>query len=138
MFWAKILTLFRATAHDAEQSVIDANALRILDQEIRDAAAAVRDATRELTGLMAREIQDRRAVEAAEKRIAEHENHARKALERNDEGLALEIAEAIAGAEQERDRHRGNLDAATRQIARLRTDIGKADARITELKRELA
>jgi len=138
MLWAKLTTLFRATAHDAEQAVIDANALRILDQEIRDAAAGVRDATRELTALMAREIQDRRALEGTEKRIAEHEGYARRCLEKGDETLALEIATAIAAAEQDRDRYRSSLDACGRHIARLRVDIGKADAQIGELKRELA
>lgn len=138
MFWAKIMTLFRATAHDAEQAVIDANALRILDQEIRDAAEGVRDATRELTSLMAREIQDRRALEAATARVAENERYARKALEKGDEALALEIAAAIADAERDRDRHRESLETAGRQVARLRLDIGRASTRIAELKRELA
>jgi phage shock protein A len=138
MFWTKIMTLFRASAHEAEQAVIDANALRILDQEIRDAAAAVRDATQELTALMAREIQDRRAMEAAAARVVEHERYARKALDNGDETLALEIAGAIADAERDRDRHRDSHDAAGRQIARLRLDIGRASTRIADLKRELA
>lgn len=137
MFY-KIFTIFRARAHDAEQALIDSHALTILEQEIRDAADGVRDATRELTGLMAREIQDRRALDAAEKRVADHEAYARKALERADEALALQIAEAVAESEADRDRLRASVDAGGREINRLRADIGKADARIGELRRELA
>ena len=56
MFMRKIMTLFRAYENEARQKVIDAHALRILEQELREAAAGVAQATRELTGLMAREI----------------------------------------------------------------------------------
>ena len=37
---AKLSALFRGTAHEAGQAVVDANALKILDQEIRDADTA--------------------------------------------------------------------------------------------------
>ncbi len=38
--WSKLFTLGRAGAHEAGSAVVDANALRILDQEIRDADKA--------------------------------------------------------------------------------------------------
>ncbi|RZI38751.1 PspA/IM30 family protein, partial [Herbaspirillum sp. HC18] len=38
--WSKLSALFRGSVHDGAQTVVDANALRILDQEIRDADAA--------------------------------------------------------------------------------------------------
>ena len=37
---AKLSALFRGTAREAGQAVVDANALKILDQEIRDADTA--------------------------------------------------------------------------------------------------
>ena len=40
MFIRKLFTLFRAYEVDAGQAVIDAHALKILEQELRDAAAA--------------------------------------------------------------------------------------------------
>ncbi len=41
MFVRKIVTLFCAHEHDAGQRVIDTHALRILEQELREAAAGV-------------------------------------------------------------------------------------------------
>ena len=49
----KILTLFRGTAHEAGQAVVDANALKILDQEIRDAGNELVRSKEELTKVMA-------------------------------------------------------------------------------------
>jgi phage shock protein A len=43
-----------ARAHDGAQTIVDANALRILDQEIRDADTAQGKARDELAKLVAR------------------------------------------------------------------------------------
>jgi phage shock protein A len=136
MFVRKLFTLFRAYEVDAGQAVIDANALKILEQELREAAAGVGEATRELTGLMAREMADERAREAADRRAREHEPYALKALERGDEALARQCADIVAAAEAERDRYGRNVDAARRHIISLRASIATADARIGEIRRE--
>lgn len=136
MFIRKLFTLFRAYEVDAGQAVIDAHALKILEQELRDAAAGVGEATRELTGLMAREMADGRAHEAADRRAREHEAYALKALEKGDEALARQCADSVAAAEAERDRYGRNVDAARRHIVTLRAGIAKADARIGEIRRE--
>jgi len=52
--WSKLFTLGRAGAHEAGAAVVDANALRILDQEIRDADKAQGKARDDLAGLVAR------------------------------------------------------------------------------------
>ena len=51
--WSKIFTLFRGTATAVGQAVVDANAIRILDQEIRDASAALVRSREDLTKIMA-------------------------------------------------------------------------------------
>src|SRR5689334_18966529 len=114
MFIRKLFTLFRAYEVDAGQAVIDAHALKILEQELRDAASGVAQATRELTGLMAREMADRRAREAAATRALEYEAYALKALETGEESIARQCAEVVAAAEAERDRYGENLAAARR------------------------
>jgi phage shock protein A len=136
MFVRKLFTLFRAYETDATQAVIDSHALKILEQELRDAAAGVAQATRDLTGLMAREIADRRSHEAAGERVAEYEAYALKALPKGDDALARQCAEVVAAAEAERQRYGHNLGASRRHIASLRAGIAKADARIAEIRRE--
>jgi phage shock protein A len=137
MFVRKIFTLFRAYEAEATERVIDAHALRILEQELREAAAGVATATRELTGLMAREMADQRAHDAAQARAREYEPYALKALETGEEAIARQCAEVVAAAEQERERYAANLAAARRHIASLRGGISHADARIGEIRREL-
>jgi phage shock protein A len=137
MFVAKILTLFRAYEFEAGQTVVDAHALRILEQELRDAAAGVAAATRELTGLMAREMADRRSHDAADARAREYEAYALKSLETGEETIARQCAEVVASAEAERERYAANLEAARRHITSLRAGIARADARIGEIRREL-
>ena len=136
MFVRKIVTLFRAYEHEAGQTVIDAHALRILEQELREAAAGVAQATRELTGLMAREIADQRAHTSADQRAREYEAYALKALETGEDAIA-QCAEVVASAETERQRYASNLEATRRHIASLRSGIATADARIGEIRREL-
>ena len=51
---SKLSALFRGSAHEAGQAVVDKNALRILDQEIRDADNAQSKARDDLAGLVAR------------------------------------------------------------------------------------
>jgi phage shock protein A len=137
MFVRKIVTLFRAYEVEAEHRVIDAHALRILEQELREAAAGVAQATRELTGLMAREIADQRTHATADQRAKEYETYALKALETGEDDIARQCAEVVASAEAERERYAVNLEATRRHIVSLRAGISKADARIGEIRREL-
>lgn len=51
--FSKLITLLRGTAHETGQKAVDANALRILDQEMRDAGAQLTRSREELTKLMA-------------------------------------------------------------------------------------
>ena len=51
--WTKIITLFRGAAHEAGTAVVDANAMRILDQEVRDAQNALLRARDDLAKIMA-------------------------------------------------------------------------------------
>jgi hypothetical protein len=48
-----ISTLLRGTVAEIEETVLDANAIRLLEQQIRDAAAGLEQARRELACVMA-------------------------------------------------------------------------------------
>ena len=55
-----ILTAIRGGASEVGEAVVDANAMRILGQEIRDAETAITQAKQSLTGLKASEIKLKR------------------------------------------------------------------------------
>ena len=52
--WSKLFTALRGGANEVGESIVDQQALRILDQEIRDADSALANAKRELVTIMAK------------------------------------------------------------------------------------
>ncbi|EFQ61144.1 phage shock protein A, PspA [Pseudomonas fluorescens WH6] len=52
--WSKLFTALRGGASEVGESIVDQQALRILDQEIRDADTALANAKRELVSIMAK------------------------------------------------------------------------------------
>ena len=58
--WSKLFALIRGGAYDAGATVVDANALRILDQEIRDADTALGKARDNLSALVGAAASSRR------------------------------------------------------------------------------
>jgi phage shock protein A len=134
----KLATAARGRFFRALEGTVDAESLGILEQELREADAAVKAATRELAGLMAREMADARALAGAETRAAEYEGYARKALQAGEERLAERTAERVAQAEAERERLREAVAAAREEIEALRSEIGEAERRLLDMRRELA
>ena len=55
----------------------------------------------DLTDVMGKQMQVGRKVESLKQEVAEHEGYAEQALEKENEALALEIAEKIASLDQE-------------------------------------
>jgi phage shock protein A len=99
--WSKLFALVRGTAHEAGGAVVDANALRILDQEIRDADAALGKARDDLATLVARRRVLEKEVQSFRDQAARYEGSARAALAKGDEALAREVAQRIADLEQD-------------------------------------
>jgi len=99
--WSKLFALVRGTAHEAGGAVVDANALRILDQEIRDADAALGKARDDLATLVARRRVLEKEVQSFRDQAARYEGSARAALAKGDETLAREVAQRIADLEQD-------------------------------------
>ena len=96
---SKLFTLFRGTATEAGQAVVDANALRILDQETRDAQDALNRSRDDLAKLMAQRKLKADAAEANRRKLGEYEGYMPVALQKNDEALQLEVAQRIADLE---------------------------------------
>ena len=95
----KIITAVRGGAREVGEFVVDANGTRIFEQEIKDAETHLRKAKQDLTDVMAKQMQAGRKVASTKNEISEHEDYAGQALEKNNEELALEIAEKIAQLE---------------------------------------
>ena len=91
-----IITAIRGGASEAGEAIIDANAIRILEQEIRDADNGIRKATSSLTQLKSKEIALSKQLSSLSADIEDYTTKARGALTKGDESLARAIAEKIA------------------------------------------
>lgn len=97
--WAKMMTALRGGVNEAGEAVVDSQALRILDQEVRDASEEMKRSKDGLAEIMARQKLTEEKAGKLKEQIKEHEGYAVKALEKGDEALALEVAQKIADFE---------------------------------------
>ena len=134
---AKLSALFRGTAHDTAQSVVDANALKILDQEIRDADNAQGKARDDLSGLVARRRMAETELKSFQDQIAKYEGSARTALDRGQNDLALEVAGRIAELETQIGDRGPLIENMKAAEVRLRAAIATTDQKIETLRREI-
>src|SRR3954467_3301298 len=130
-----VLTLFRGSVAAAEEELEDRSALLILDQQMRDAAAAVESSKRTLALAIAGDQQEGRRLDATTARIADLEVRATAALDAGREDLAREAAQAIATLEAARDAALTARALFSSEINRLRRYVAGAEARMTELDR---
>jgi phage shock protein A len=130
-----VLTIFRGSVAAAGEELEDRTALLILDQQMRDAAAAVDRSKRALALAIASDQQEGRRLQTTKERIADLEVRATAALEGGREDLAREAAEAIAGLEAERDAAMTARTLFAAEITRLKRHVANAEARIADLDR---
>lgn len=134
----KLWTALRGGVREIGDAIVDANGLRIFEQEIKDAEANIAVAKRSLTEVMANKMQASRKVDELNKRIIENEGYAEKALGLNDEALALEVAGRIAELENDRNEQQAIVARLEHQIEQLKGHIKKAEKLIADHQRELA
>lgn len=135
--WGKLLTAFRGKSTEIGEAIIDKNALTILDQEIRDADADIRNAQNSLASLMGKEKLASQELDGLKNTIRDLEAKATAALNANREDLALEVATRIGELESQlklKTSAHGELQTG---IARMRQDITKAQTRITGLRTQV-
>ena len=130
-----VLTLFRGSVAAAEEELEDRSALLILDQQMRDAGAAVERSKRSLALAIAGDQQEGRRLDATNARIADLEIRATAALDGGREDLAREAAQAIANLEADRDAAMTARTLFASEITRMKRQVSTAEARITELER---
>ncbi len=130
-------TLVRGAAAEAEEAVFDANAIRILQQQLREAAVALEHSRRELACVMAHRASEVRAVEALQARIAELEASATAALAGYRQDLAEEAATVIAANEDEQADRQAAVDRLDIDILRLRQLSDDGRRRLNDLRRGL-
>ena len=134
----EVLTALRGGAREVGESIVDANSTRIFEQEIKDAENHLTKAKRDLTDVMAKQMQSQREVEKLKRDISEHEDYAGQALEKGNEGLALEIAEKIAALESQLADQESALASFSSNADRLKQLIKKTERQLSDYQRQLS
>ncbi len=131
----QILTLVRGRATDGSQAMLDANALSLLRQQMRDAAQGVEKSRKAVAIVMAYAEREKASFKRIEAQIADLETRALDALGQDREELAFEAAETIAHLEAERDTTHRAIEAYQTQIVKLRQCLSESEACLREMKR---
>ena len=131
----QIVTLIRGQAYENTERVLDAHALPLLRQQIRDCAQAVNTARRALAFAIAQNESDIEQTKKLTAKLIDLENRAISALEQGKEEIAKEAAETIAILEMERDASvQAQANFAT-EAARLKKVVAASESRLRELER---
>lgn len=135
--WKKLVTAVRGGASEVGESIADANAIRILDQEIRDADNALVKARDGLITIKAKYKLSAQRLEEHATSIANWEGRAMQALNKGEEALAVECASKIAEIEALRDQEQELADQFGKQVSLLQEQVIKAESRIKSLKQQV-
>ncbi|WP_260599427.1 PspA/IM30 family protein [Sphingomonas endolithica] len=135
--WSKLFTLGRAGANEAATAVVDRNALRILDQEIRDADKAQGKARDDLAGLVARRRLLETEVESYRAQAAKYETSARLAMDKGDMDLARQVAQRVADLEQDIAMKAPQIEDMRGAEDQIHKAVAATDRKIEQLRREV-
>ncbi len=135
--WTKVVTAVRGGVSETGEAIVDHQALRILDQEIRDADNALSKSKEALTDIIAKRKLADRKVESLKSSRTEYEGFAMQALDKGDESLAGEIAEKIAGMETQLSGEEALAKSFADSEAQLRQAVAQTESNLKRLKQQV-
>lgn len=133
----KLWTLIRGAATETGQAVVDRNAIKILDQEIRDAQNALVQSRDDLTKIMAQRNLAARKVDDKLAKSAEYEGYIRGALSKGDDNLARDVATKLAPLEADIESERQVIANFEQSISSLQTAIRQTETNLGRLKQQV-
>ncbi|WP_163834055.1 PspA/IM30 family protein [Spartinivicinus ruber] len=133
----KIKTAMRGKIRENAEQFIDANAIRIYQQELIDAESGLAKAKHYLSLVMAERIQLERSCQALEQQLAKREQQARDALNKDEKLLANELAAAIVEIEANLTNQKNSISQLTVREAKLTQQIQSAVQQIRGFSHQL-
>ncbi|GAA0857908.1 PspA/IM30 family protein [Aliiglaciecola litoralis] len=134
--WRKLVTAVKGGATEAAQSVVDSQAIRILEQEIREAKEELRKSDHARTQILAKCKLAKQKVDSLKTSISQYEEHARKAID-TDRQLALDCAQKVADLTAEMETEQTFLDQFTQSEKQLAGNISQAKANLKRLEQQV-
>lgn len=134
--WKKLVTAVKGGVTEAAEAVADNQAIRILEQEIREAKEELRKSDHARTQILAKVKLAQQKVDKLDGSIAEYEAHARKAID-TDKQLALDCAQKVSELKDERDSEAQFLTQFQQSEVQLAQNISQAKANLRRLEQQV-
>jgi phage shock protein A len=135
--WKKLFTAIKGGANEAAETVADSQVLRILEQEIREAKEELRKSDQALVSIVAKRKLSGQKVSAFEQSITEYEGHARHAMEKGNQELALECAKKVADLRNESDAETVYLNQFEKSEQVMKVNIAQAKDKLRQLEQQV-
>ena len=135
--WKKLITAVKGGANEAAESVVDHQAIRILDQEIREAKDELRKSDQSLTTIMAKRKLAENKVKSLNSSIAEYEAHAIAANTKGDQALALDCAQKVVDLRSQCETEQQFADQFTASEKSLRQNIAQAKSNVRRMEQQI-
>jgi phage shock protein A len=123
-------------ATEAAQTVVDGQAIRILEQEIREAKDELRKSDHARTQILAKCKLAQQKVDSLNSSISQYEEHARKAID-SDRALALDCAQKVSDLKAELEGEQSYLDQFKQSEKQLAGNISQAKANLKRLEQQV-
>ncbi|MCC2606329.1 PspA/IM30 family protein [Planctobacterium marinum] len=134
--WRKLVTAVKGGVTEAAESVADNQAIRILEQEIREAKEELRKSDHARTQILAKCKLAQQKVDGLQKSISEYEEHARKAID-TDRQLALDCAQRVTELTEQLQTEQTYLDQFKKSEVQLANNISQAKANLRRLEQQV-
>jgi phage shock protein A len=134
--FSKLWTALKGAANEGAEAVADDQALRILDQEIREAKSAITESGKALQGISAKRKLSENKVASFDAEIEKYTNAARQHAD-SDRELALECAQKVADLQEERTTESSYLEGFAKSEDTLKANIKSAKNKLRRLEQQV-
>lgn len=133
----RLFTALRGGANEAVEAVADTQAIRILDQEMREAKQELVACDQNLTKIMAKRKLTENKMNGYKADIETYTNHALAANDQGNEALAIECADKVAELEAALDTEQAIYDSYIKSEQTLKSNIAKAKTNVRKMEQQI-
>lgn len=135
--WKKLVTAVKGGANEAAEAIADNQAIRILEQEMREAKEELRRSDSAITQIMAKRKLAEQKVKSLDASVKEYEGHAIAANGKGDQQLALDCAQKVMELSSQRDAEQQYVDQFTASEKTLRDNIKQAKTNVRRMEQQI-
>ena len=133
----KLFTALRGAGNEVIESIEDSQAIRILDQEIREATEELNRSNKSLTTIMAKRKLVERTVDGLKADVDKYSQLAINASESGQNDLAIECAEKVSELETSLATEQATLDQYLQNETSLKASIAKANTALKKMRQQV-